>query len=205
MDKQTPGGGPRGIDMAAGYVLGIDQSTQGTKLLLFDRTGAVAARTYQAHRQLVNDRGWVSHDMEEVYGNVIAGVRELLEKAGIAGKDIAVLGISNQRETTVAWDNAGNPICPAIVWQCGRAAGIVEKIGRNPADAEKIRSCTGIPLSPDDNPPGILQAVSPLFYDIHFLSKPSIQRPSVCPGNQSPRLYAPYFLSWIRCNNFRFR
>ncbi len=134
--------------MAAGYVLGIDQSTQGTKLLLFDRTGAVAARTYRAHRQLVNDRGWVSHDMEEVYGNVIAGVRELLEKAGIAGKDIAVLGISNQRETTVAWDNAGNPICPAIVWQCGRAAGIVEKIGRNPADAEKIRSCTGIPLSP---------------------------------------------------------
>ena len=134
--------------MAAGYVLGIDQSTQGTKLLLFDGTGAVAARTYRAHRQLVNDRGWVSHDMEEVYSNVIAGVRELLEKAGIAGKDIAALGISNQRETTAAWDNAGKPICPAIVWQCGRAAGIVEKIGRNPADAEKIRSCTGIPLSP---------------------------------------------------------
>ncbi len=123
--------------MAAGYVLGIDQSTQGTKLLLFDRTGAVAARTYRVHRQLVNDRGWVSHDMEEVYSNVIAGVRELLEKAGIAGKDIAALGISNQRETTAAWDNAGKPICPAIVWQCGRAAGIVEKIGRNPADADK--------------------------------------------------------------------
>lgn len=113
--------------MSGKYILGLDQSTQGTKLLLFDEVGRIVTRVDRAHRQIVSDRGWVSHDMEEVYGNVIALVKELLEKQGIGGADIAALGISNQRETTVAWDDSGKPYAPAIVWQCGRAAEIVER------------------------------------------------------------------------------
>lgn len=134
--------------MAGKYILGIDQSTQGTKLLLFDGAGRIVARVDRAHRQIVNERGWVSHDMDEVYENIISGLGELTEKIGIDGEDIAALGISNQRETTVAWDEKGLPLCPAVVWQCGRATDIVEEIGKNPADVEAIQKRTGIPLSP---------------------------------------------------------
>lgn len=149
--------------MAGKYVLGLDQSTQGTKLLLFDEVGRIVTRVDRAHRQIVNEQGWVSHDMEEVYANVIALVKELLEKQGIDGADIVSLGISNQRETTVAWDAAGHPLAPAIVWQCGRAAGIAERMkhvwldeshqvcaaeGQNTTcAADYIREVTGLPLS----------------------------------------------------------
>ena len=94
------------------YVIGIDQSTQGTKVLLFDGNGNIMYRADRPHRQIINDRGWVSHDMEEVYANLIDGVRELLEQTGVDEKKIAAVGISNQRETTVAWGKDGNPLAP---------------------------------------------------------------------------------------------
>ena len=68
------------------YVIGIDQSTQGTKVLLFDGNGNIMYRADRPHRQIINDRGWVSHDMEEVYANLINGVRELLEQTGVDDK-----------------------------------------------------------------------------------------------------------------------
>ena len=118
------------------YVIGIDQSTQGTKVLLFDGNGNIMYRADRPHRQIINDRGWVSHDMEEVYANLINGVRELLEQTGVDDKKIAAVGISNQRETTVAWGKDGKPLAPAEVWQCGRAKGIVEELGREEAGRE---------------------------------------------------------------------
>ena len=114
--------------MTGKYILGLDQSTQGTKLLLFDAQGKIAARVDRPHRQLVNEQGWVSHDMEEVYENVKALVRALIEQTGIDSEEIAAIGITNQRETTAAWDDAGKPYAPAIVWQCGRAAQIAERL-----------------------------------------------------------------------------
>lgn len=130
------------------YVIGIDQSTQGTKALLLDGAGKLLYRVDQAHRQIVNDDGWVSHDGEEIYRNMILAVGRLLEKSGISGDDVAALGISNQRETTIAWDrSSGEPIAHAIVWQCVRAKEITAAL-ISEGFGDLVRSRTGMPLSP---------------------------------------------------------
>lgn len=130
------------------YVLSIDQSTQGTKALVFDETGKILARADSPHRQIVNDQGWVSHDPEEIYCNVLSVAKLAAEKAQIDPAEISVLGISNQRETSVAWDKkTGKPVCDAIVWQCARAVDVcaqVEKTGIG----ETVKAHTGIPISP---------------------------------------------------------
>ena len=113
-------------------ILAVDQSTQGTKGLLFDENGLLAARADRAHRQIVNEQGWVEHDPEEIIKNTIAVCGDVLAKAGADGADVTAIGISNQRETTLMWDKTtGRPIDNAIVWQCARASEICERqIGR---------------------------------------------------------------------------
>ena len=132
----------------AAYVLSVDQSTQGTKALLFDGEGRLITRADLPHRQIINDRGWVSHDPEEIYQNLLRAVTMAAEKAGIRPNDIACMGLSNQRETSVAWDReTGRPVCDAIVWQCARAVDVcaaVEKTGMG----DTVRERTGIPISP---------------------------------------------------------
>ena len=132
----------------AEYVLGIDQSTQGTKALLFDTRGALLVRTDLPHRQIIDDRGWVEHDLSEIYANTVQVVKNLVEKAGIHKSEIKVLGISNQRETAACWNKVtGEPVYNAIVWQCARGASICEEI-QKAGHAESIRSKTGLQLSP---------------------------------------------------------
>lgn len=130
------------------YVLGIDQSTQGTKALLFDEEGTLICRTDLPHKQYINEKGWVEHDPEEIYANTLAVVKNLVEKAGINKNDLAVLGISNQRETAMVWNRTtGKPVYNAVVWQCARGAQICEEIEKA-EDADMIRSHTGLQLSP---------------------------------------------------------
>lgn len=86
------------------YVLAIDQSTQGTKGILFDAEGQLICRRDIAHEQIVNEKGWVSHDLDEIYRNTLQVVQDVVTEAGIAKEEIACLGISNQRETSAAWD-----------------------------------------------------------------------------------------------------
>ena len=130
------------------YVLGIDQSTQGTKALLFDEEGSLLCRCDLPHKQYIDEKGWVEHDPEEIYANTAAVVKNLVEKAGIDKNDLAVLGISNQRETAMVWDRAsGKPVYRAVVWQCARGAKICEKIEAD-GYAELVRSHTGLQLSP---------------------------------------------------------
>lgn len=130
------------------YILGIDQSTQGTKALLFDENGKMLCRTDLVHRQLVNDRGWVEHDPEEILRNTVQIVKDLVEKAGIDRADILGVGLSNQRETGVVWNReTGKPLYSAIVWQCGRAKNICDEIERR-GYADKIKERTGLNLSP---------------------------------------------------------
>lgn len=130
----------------AKYIMSIDQSTQGTKALLFDETGSILRRTDRPHRQIINDLGWVSHDPEEIYGNVLECVRELLD--GVEKDDVVGLGISNQRETSLAWNRlTGKPYGNAVVWQCARAAEICERAEIAEA-AETVRQKTGMNLSP---------------------------------------------------------
>ena len=130
------------------YVLSIDQSTQGTKALLFDRNGTLLCRADKPHRQLIDEHGWVEHDVEEIWQNTLAVVRMVTEKAGIDKREIAVLGISNQRETSVCWDRkTGKPVYNAIVWQCGRAAAICEALEKQ-GYAKLVQDKTGLRLSP---------------------------------------------------------
>ncbi len=129
------------------YVISVDQSTQGTKALLFDRDGKLMLRTDLPHRQIINEDGWVSHDLTEIYQNTVEAVKQLVEKAGISDKEIAAFGISNQRETTAVWDRkTGEPRDLAIVWQCGRTRGIVERLTKL-GYGELVKKTTGIPLS----------------------------------------------------------
>ncbi|MDY5956852.1 MAG: FGGY family carbohydrate kinase, partial [Frisingicoccus sp.] len=130
------------------YVLGIDQSTQGTKALLFDEVGSLICRTDLPHRQIIDDKGWVEHDPMEIYRNTVQVVKNLIEKAEIDPDAIQVLGISNQRETALVWDKkTGEPVYNAIVWQCARGAAICEEIEKQGA-ADMVRSRTGLQLSP---------------------------------------------------------
>ena len=132
--------------MAERYIISIDQSTQGTKALLFDESGSLIRRTDKPHEQIINEKGWVSHDPSEIYENVIEVVKMLTED--IDKSKVAGIGISNQRETSLAWDRvSGKPIGHAIVWQCARAVSICERVEKK-GEAENIRQKTGMNLSP---------------------------------------------------------
>ncbi|MCF0229205.1 MAG: glycerol kinase GlpK, partial [Parasporobacterium sp.] len=128
------------------YVLSIDQSTQGTKCILFDETGRPAFKTYRTHEQIINEKGWISHDADEIYRNVNACVKEVYEHVG--PEEIICVGISNQRETSVCWDrNTGLPLAHAVVWQCRRAADICTSL-QTDENEKYIEDKTGIKLSP---------------------------------------------------------
>lgn len=129
----------------AEYIVGIDQSTQGTKAMLFDAAGRMVLRVDKNHAQLIDERGYVEHDPEEIYANLICLVRELLEKSGVSAKELRAVGISNQRETALAWYRSGKPVYNAVVWQCARGAAICERIA---VHGEMIRAHTGLQLSP---------------------------------------------------------
>lgn len=127
--------------------MSIDQSTQGTKALLFDCEGKLLFREDLPHKQLVDQRGWVSHDLWEIRDNTIRAAKLLMEKSSVSQAQVAAVGISNQRETTAMWDRkTGEPLDHAVVWQCGRAAGVVRDIAKK-GFGSIIREKTGIPLS----------------------------------------------------------
>lgn len=128
------------------YILSVDQSTQRTKVLLFDEQGKLCHRKDSLHRQIINDAGWVSHDGNEIYENMLTAIKELLAETRVVGAEIMALGISNQRETSIAWNRKnGRPLGHAVVWQCNRAQDICEELSDY---KEMVRQRTGIPLSP---------------------------------------------------------
>ena len=129
-------------------VIGLDQSTQGTKAILLDCEGEIVAKTFLPHEQIISAEGWVSHDGEEIYRNSIHVIRQLIEDAEINKSSVAAIGISNQRETTIAWDReTGKPVEHAIVWQCARAKEVTDEI-TDDSFRRSVREKTGIPLSP---------------------------------------------------------
>lgn len=135
--------------MSSKYIIGLDQSTQGTKALLFDAEGNLILRTDLPHEQIINDKGWVEHNPEEIYRNTISVVKTLVEKSGIEKSDVAGIGISNQRETSVVWNKTtGKPVYNAIVWQCARGAAICDKIAQEDGAKELVQLHTGLNLSP---------------------------------------------------------
>lgn len=130
------------------YILAVDQSTSGTKALLVDRQGHVAARSSMEHKQIYPRSGWVEHDPLEIYDNVKECIREVLRQAGVSAAELAALTVTNQRETSVMWDKvSGRPVYNAIVWQCQRTAEICERL-KNGGHEERVRAKTGLLLDP---------------------------------------------------------
>ncbi|MDE7379593.1 MAG: glycerol kinase GlpK [Clostridia bacterium] len=111
------------------YVLALDQGTTSTRAIIFDKNGVPVAKAQQEFRQIYPKAGWVEHDPADIAGSAMGVIAEALIRADALIGDIAAIGITNQRETTVVWDkNTGAPVCNAIVWQCRRTAEYAEKL-----------------------------------------------------------------------------
>ena len=105
------------------YILALDQGTTSSRALVFDRAGAVRAMAQKEFGQMFPQPGWVEHDANEIWATQSGVAAEAIAGAGIAAHQIAAIGITNQRETTVLWDRVtGEPVCNAIVWQDRRTA-----------------------------------------------------------------------------------
>jgi glycerol kinase len=134
--------------MKDSYILTIDQGTTGTTILLVDRKGKIVDKGYAEITQYYPRPGWVEHDPEEIWQRTITTVESLLRKNNLTKIQIAAIGITNQRETTVVWDKkSGRPVHNAIVWQCRRTADICNQM-REAGLSEIIRQKTGLVIDP---------------------------------------------------------
>jgi glycerol kinase len=128
------------------YVGAIDQGTTSTRFIVFDRTGATIASAQKEHRQIFPQPGWVEHDPDEIWRNTQAVIRRALDEAGLTTRDLAAVGITNQRETTLLWDRDGVPVHNAIVWQDTRVDSLVDAY-RTDGGQDRFRRQTGLPLA----------------------------------------------------------
>src|SRR5512140_3538009 len=128
----------------ASYVLALDQGTTSSRAIVFDRAGAVRAVAQAEFRQIFPQPGWVEHDAVEIWATQSGVMHEALAKAGVAARDVAAIGITNQRETTVVWDRkTGTPIHRAIVWQDRRTSGFCDGL-KAAGLGEPIQRKTGL-------------------------------------------------------------
>lgn len=110
-------------------IMAVDQGTTGTRVILFDHEGNIIANAYREIAQVYPQPGWVEHDPKEYWQTVLECTREVMEKGGLKATEIAAIGITNQRETTILWDkDTGQPLYNAIVWQCRRTAAMCEEL-----------------------------------------------------------------------------
>jgi glycerol kinase len=132
----------------AGYVLAIDQGTTSTRAIVFDGEMKIAGAGQKEFKQIYPQSGWVEHDPEEIWDSVVSTIKMAIREAKISAKDIAALGITNQRETVVVWEReSGKPIHNAIVWQDRRTASYCDKLKKQ--DLEKtFTKKTGLLLDP---------------------------------------------------------
>jgi len=129
-------------------VVAIDQGTTGTTVLVFDRRGRVVGRAYSEFTQHYPKPGWVEHDAEEIWNVSLRVLRQACRRAGVRGRDVAALGITNQRETTVLWNRrTGKPLARAIVWQDRRTTPRCDEL-RGGAVEQSVRGKTGLVLDP---------------------------------------------------------
>ena len=128
------------------HILALDQGTTSSRAILFDHAGSIVAVAQKEFRQIFPKPGWVEHDPRDIWSTQAGVAAEVLTKASVAAADVAAIGITNQRETTVVWDRAsGQPICNAIVWQDRRTASICDRLRKQKKD-RVIRRKTGLVL-----------------------------------------------------------
>ena len=126
------------------YILALDQGTTSSRAILFDQAGRVVNVAQQEFPQIFPRAGWVEHDPEAIWQSQLRTARQALAQARVSASDVAAIGITNQRETTIVWDRkTGKPIANAIVWQCRRTAPMCEKLKAEKFD-KVIRKKTGL-------------------------------------------------------------
>ena len=129
------------------YIMSLDQGTTSSRCILFDKSGNICASVQKEFKQIFPKPGWVEHDAMEIWFTTLEVSRSAMQKLGVSASDIAAIGITNQRETTVIWDKeTGEPIHNAIVWQCRRTSDIIDKLVAT-GWADDIKYKTG--LQPD--------------------------------------------------------
>ena len=134
--------------MVGKYILSIDQGTTSSRAVLFDSFGGVAGMGQKEFRQIYPQPGFVEHDAVQILQTTLFAMRQAVAQAGVTAADIAAISITNQRETTVAWDAVtGIPVCNAIVWQCRRTAAECERLRREGWE-DYIRDTTGLIIDP---------------------------------------------------------
>ncbi|MCC6695324.1 MAG: glycerol kinase GlpK [Candidatus Hydrogenedentes bacterium] len=135
-----------GFIVGKDFVLAMDQGTTSSRSIVFDATGGIRASVSQEYDQLYPQPGWVEHNPEAIWESQIATARAAILQAGLSPHDIAAIGITNQRETTVVWDKtSGRPVFNAIVWQCRRTSGLCAQLKQEGLESE-VRQRTGLVL-----------------------------------------------------------
>jgi len=128
----------------AKYVLALDQGTTSSRAILFDKNGSICGVSQKEFTQYFPKGGWVEHDPLEIWSSQLEVAKDVMKKNGVAAKDIAAIGITNQRETTVVWNRkTGKPIYNAIVWQDRRTASICDKLKADGYEKD-MRERTGL-------------------------------------------------------------
>ena len=126
------------------YIMSLDQGTTSSRCILFDKSGNICSVEQKEFKQIYPKPGWVEHDASEIWDTTLEVSRAAMEKIGVKAEDIAAIGITNQRETTVVWDKTtGQPIANAIVWQCRRTSDIIDGLVAG-GYSDKIRDKTGL-------------------------------------------------------------
>ena len=129
------------------YIGALDQGTTSTRFIIFDRAGRIVSSAQKEHEQIYPQPGWVEHDPDEIWFRTTQVIGEAMEQASLQPSDLAAIGITNQRETTVLWDaKTGRPVHHALVWQDMRVGEYVTELSRN-GGPDRFRDRTGLPLS----------------------------------------------------------
>ena len=130
--------------MEKNYIIALDQGTTSSRAILFNKNGEMVNTAQKEFKQIYPKSGWVEHDPMEIWGTQSGVMREVIETTGIRPEEIAAIGITNQRETTIVWDkNTGKPVYNAIVWQCRRTSDICDGLKEKGLE-EEIKKKTGL-------------------------------------------------------------
>src|ERR1700739_1702496 len=131
----------------ASYIGAIDQGTTSSRFIVFDRSGRIVCVAQKEHEQIYPKPGWVEHDPEEIWNRIQDVIREAMEAGRLRPGDLAAIGVTNQRETTVVWNKKnGKPVYNAIVWQDTRVAPAVAEFAAR-GGQDRYRAQTGLPLA----------------------------------------------------------
>ncbi|CUU50504.1 MULTISPECIES: glycerol kinase GlpK [Clostridium] len=129
------------------YIIALDQGTTSSRAIIFDKEQNILGVSQKEFTQIYPNQGWVEHNPLEIWASQYGVLQEVIAKTNITQEEVAAIGITNQRETTIVWDkNTGEPVYNAIVWQCRRTAGIIEELKLDKEFSEYVKENTGLLL-----------------------------------------------------------